>query len=361
MAQMYPETDETPEAAEGTASHEVAASLISAAAVAAGFNDLPVGMPASNGVIITEEMFEAAELYAEDVGVVMRKLANFVPNVEARIEAKQIHDLSFGTVDCWIYDQKTGHLYIWDYKFGYEIVEAFENWQAINYAAGIIEELELNGIADQFTQVHIRIAQPRAFHRDGPIREWVVNASDLRGYINVLFNKAHEALGSNPVTRSGSHCRHCSARHACPDALKAGLRLYEVAGQPLPVELPSEALGVQLSIVKRAIKQLEYIESGLDEQMKGMIRSGASVPGWKVEQGFGRERWSKPIAEVIALGDLMNIDVRKTPEAVTPKQARKLGIDDAVIMAYSETPRTGLKLVPDNGSKAKQVFNHDNK
>ena len=38
------------------------------------------------------------------------------------------------------------------------------------------------------------------------------------------------------------------------------------------------------------------------------------------------------------------------------EKAIKLGVDETVINAYSETPKTGIKLVPDNGNKAKQVF-----
>lgn len=359
MQQMYPETEENPEAMEGTASHEVGAKLIFAASVAAGFIDLPVGQTASNGVIIDDEMYEGAELFSDNVAEVMRSTAIFGGshfNIEQRVNCPTIHELSFGTPDMWIYDQKMGIIYIWDYKYGYVVYEVFENWQLLNYIAGILTLLELNGIQTQHIKIHFRIVQPRAHHRDGPIREWVVKASDLRGYFNGLENKAHEALGANSVTRSGPHCRYCSARHACPVALKSGLRMYEIAGQPIPVELSPGALGTQLTIVRRAIKQLEYIESGMTEQVKGLVRSGASIPGWKLEMGLGREWWDKPIPEVIALGDAMGIDVRKPDNVCTPKQARKKGIDDTLVSQYSGTPQTGLKLVSDNGSKTKRIF-----
>jgi hypothetical protein len=355
MSQMYPETEETPEAAEGTASHEVGAKLIQAATVAAGFIDLPIGQPASNGVVITEEMFEAAEVYAEDVADVMRSTGNFVPQVEQRVNCPTIHELSWGTPDCWIYDKATGNLYIWDYKFGYGVVEAFENWQLINYLAGIIEQLELTGIQTQYITVHMRIVQPRAFHHDGVVREWIVNASDLRGYFNTLEAAAAETLGSNPVTRSGSHCKHCPGRHACSAALQAGVQLYEVAAQPMALELPVEALSVQLSIVKRAIKQLECIESGMSEQAKVTIKTGNNVPGWLLEQGQGRQKWSVPIDEVVAMGAIEGVVLSKDA-VITPKQAIKLGIDAGVISQYSITPNTGLKLVPDNGNKARRLF-----
>jgi hypothetical protein len=55
------------------------------------------------------------------------------------------------------------------------------------------------------------------------------------------------------------------------------------------------------------------------------------------------------------MGDMLGKDLRKK-EAITPKQAIKLGVDETVIKAYSTQPRTGVKIVPDNGNKAKQVF-----
>jgi hypothetical protein len=356
MSGAYPEMGENPAAAEGTAAHEVAAQLVKWQTTATTPLEM-VDTTATNGVVIDAEMFEAAQLYADDIGAVMRELGNFMPHIEERIEAKaSVHPESFGTPDCWLFDRNTGALYIWDFKYGHETVDAFENWQGINYAAGIIEAFRADGVDDQFITVRIRIVQPRAFHRDGPIREWAIDGGELRAHINILSTNAHEALGPNPVTRSGAHCRHCSARHACPVALQAGLRLYELAGQPIPVELPLDALGVQLAIVKRAIKALAFIESGIEEQAKGLITSGSNVPGWILEQGYGREKWKAPAAEVIALGDLMGIDIRKPLEAITPKQAVKLGIDASVIKAYSETPKSSLKLVSDNGNKAKQVF-----
>ena len=360
MQQQFPEIEESQDAKDGTASHEIATLLIHAGA--RGHKYLPsdiIGQAAINGVIFTDEMFEAAEIYANDIINVMRETAVFGGpqfRIEQRVTAPRIHELSFGTPDASIYDRKKGNLFLWDYKFGFDKVEVFENWQLITYTCGLLEELEINGITDQYIKVHLRIVQPRAFQRDGIVREWIIQASDLRSYFNILHGNAAEALGPNPICRSGSHCKNCSARHACDTALTAGFKLYEVATKPTPIELSPEALGVQYAIVKRAYKQLEYLESGLAEQAKGLIRSGANVPGWMLEQGVGREKWIKPIPEVVALGDMMGHDLRKPADVITPNQARKTGLDGDLVTAYTESPRTGLKLVPDDTNKAKQVF-----
>lgn len=361
MVQQFPEPEETVEAAEGTATHEIGSRLImnqSTGNIANKASDF-VGKTASNGVIFTDEMYESARVYSDDVGDIMRSAAVFGGPCfgnEHHVKAPKIHELSHGTIDQFIFDRGKGHLYLWDLKHGHGIVEAFENWQLINYTAGIVDQFEINGLDDQHITVHMRIVQPRAFHRDGEIREWVINLSDLRAYFNTLSTNAGIALSDNAVCRSGSHCKHCNARHGCEAALRAGMSLYEVSTDPTPITLSGAALGLQLQIIKRAKKQLEYLESGFDEQVKNLIRSGVDVPGWMVENGYGREKWAKPVDEVIAFGDMMGQNLRKPDDAITPVQARKLGIDDAVIKAYSITPSTGLKIVPDNGNKARLIF-----
>lgn len=359
MNQLYPETEPQPEAMEGEASHEIGACLIEGATVGSmsSWSSFD-GLAAANGVVFTEEMFDGAELYAKDVQSVMRETRVFSGSnigIERRLEMSQIHELSFGTTDCYLFDAKKGHLYIWDYKFGYEIYEAFENWQSINYYAGIYNLLGFDGIKDQHITVHIRIVQPRAFHRDGPIREWTVKASDLRAHINILKGNAHKSLGPDAEAVSGSHCKHCPGRHACEAGLTGGMRLYEAASKPTPVELPVVALGVQLAIVIRARKQLECLESGFKTQVKALIRSGKTVPGWSAEPTFGKEKFDKPFEEVVAMGKMLGHDLQQQ-KTITPNQARKLGVDEAVITAYSSTPRTGTTIVPDNVNKIKQAF-----
>jgi hypothetical protein len=77
------------------------------------------------------------------------------------------------------------------------------------------------------------------------------------------------------------------------------------------------------------------------------------------DSGKGRERWKKdvPHAEVIMMGDLLGVDIRKPVEMDTPAQVRKKGIDESVIAEYSETPMTALKLVEVDGAKIRQIFN----
>jgi hypothetical protein len=133
------------------------------------------------------------------------------------------------------------------------------------------------------------------------------------------------------------------------------LVLYEAAGVAIPVQLSAASIGALYAIIRRARGQLEYIESGIEEQIKSRIRAGENIPGCLVEEGRGREAWAKPEEEIIALGDMMGIDVRRAG-VVTPAQAKKKGLDPEIVAAYSARPSTGFKVVVDNNLKARSAF-----
>lgn len=350
----YPETEEGEEAREGTAAHELGESMIKARAIF--FREFAVGTPASNGVVITDDIFESAVIYAKDVLEVAAE-TGVAPMVENRVHAPHIHAESWGTPDTYLVHGN--RLVIWDFKHGHEKVEAFENWQAINYFHGIIHELRLSVSEIVDLIVEIRIVQPRAYHRGGVVRVWRTSGFGLEGLGEHLKRGAAEGLSDNPPTRSGPYCKHCPGRHACSVALEGGVALYEASSHWLPAELSPQALGVQLTIVKRARKQLEYLETGYEAQVNSLVRSGTLVPGWSTETKVGKEKWDKPVGEVIQLGDILGHNLKKPPQAITPNAARKLGIDGSVITVYSSKPRVGIIVVPDNGDKAREIFEND--
>lgn len=361
MSQSFPETEETEAQRLGTAAHEVAAQYIDSYSRGAMFNP-KVGGITSNNVVIDDEMLDACELYADNVREVMISSGVFGGHflgLEQSLKMPSVHELSFGTSDCFIFDLKNMTVYIWDFKYGHDPVDVFENWQLLNYAAGVIEHLKTHF---PFVESHnqnmrfvFRISQPRSFHRDGPIREWSTTLGEITGYILRLKTAAELALSGLGETKSGGHCKYCQARHACPSALNAGVKLFEVASQALPLTMSNEALATQLAIVSRAYKQLASIKDALEQQVESLIRSGKSVPGYITQPKLGRETWKVDVSEIHALGDMLGVDLRK-PSAMTPKQAIKLGIDKDVIKAYCHQTTSGVEIVPDNGKKARLIF-----
>lgn len=355
MEQQFPESeDDRQDAAEGEASHWAGAELLA--------GRLPdEGDRAPNGVVLTVEMLEGADLYADDVTRALAKygLKPADGAIEQRVEIHAVHPLCFGTPDfrAWVpahvRPERRPLLKLWDYKFGHRYVEVHENVQCIEYVSGC---LGATNLPDWEVDVEITIVQPRSYHPSGPVRRWAFRGDQTRAHINRSSNAAHEALGPNPKAHVGPECRDCRARHACQTLQRAAADACDVAGTAQPFGLSTAALGVELRMLKRAEELLKARIAGLEQQALAAIRSGVSVPHWGVERSSGRREWSKPAAEVFALGAMFGLDLQKPAEPITPLQAVQRGIPEALLGTFSETKPGAVKLVPDTGSKARQIF-----
>ena len=366
MSLACPEDGDSEASRLGTAAHEIAAQYIDSYARGAVFNP-QLGQMTSNNVVVDDEMLDAAEMYADDVRTVMLSARTFAAPfllLEQTLDIHRISEHCFGTPDCVIFDHTNLKLYIWDFKFGMDPVEVYQNLQLVSYALGVIEYLKKRTPFIEETmasklEIVFRVAQPRAFHPDGQIREWRSYLGELFPLFTVLQGAAAKALSTHAENQSGPHCKYCPARHACPAAIQSGFKLFEAASVPLPAQMSDAGLSTLLALTQRASKQLEALRVGLEQQVEARVRLGARVPGYRVDSKQGRLTWSKPIEEVSQLGDLMGIDLRK-PTLVTPRQAEKLGIDISVINEYTHKPVTGVHVVADNGSKAKLIFGAKN-
>lgn len=346
---MFPEDEDSEAAREGTAAHWAAAEQLSGRLV-------DIGVIAPNGVVLNDEMVKAADIMFDDV---TRTLAPFglKPTdgcVETRVAINRIYPDMFGTPDFFIVIAgKPMRLFLWDFKFGHRIVEVFENAQLVDYAAGIVGHVP---DLDPGVEIVAKIVQPRAYHGEGPVREWRTTLLDLRALINISSNSAHEAFGPNPRARTGPECRDCRARHACPALQKGVYAGLDEARRVTPMIMPPAALGLERKMIDEAITLLEARRSGLDAQIEALLKAGKPVPGWRVEHGYGREAWVKPASEVIAVGAMLGVPLAKKTEAITPRQAREAGLDPAIVAQLSTRPRAAATLVEDDGTKWRRVF-----
>jgi len=332
MCAQYPQREDDPKAIEGQLAHAVVAAALLG-------QDVPSGA--------TDEMLEGADMMVDAVFPIVKPGAGLPLLVESRVDCFNIHPDNWGTPDAWLIDRVYRRLYVWDYKFGHRYVDAFENWQMIDYACGI---LKVSGVAkediDQYT-VQLTIVQPRNYHKDGPVRTWVLGVPELHGYGLRLRAAAEAAMTPGAQCTTGPECLDCTARHACTTLQAVAYASVDMSGESIPFDLPPDALGKELSVMTAAAERLKSRISGLEDEALARIKQGASVPGWLTEQGSGRERWNKPVEEIVALGEMMGVDLNK-PAAITPKQAIKAGIPAVVVAQYTETPVGEIKLVPSN-------------
>lgn len=354
----YPGPEDSPEAREGTAAHWYVAELLNG-------RDVAVGAVAPNGVPITAEMVDCAQALLIDVRDTLKACSpGSVLRVEQRVYAPSVHLESWGTPDVYILDRQAKALHVWDYKYGHRFVAAARNWQLLNYAIAVFDSEGLkHDVAYDHPEswhgwrVSLTIAQPRNYDPMGPMREWYTSGGTLRDtYLPQLHKAARESLEPGAAYTTGGHCRDCTGRHACPALQRAGAIAMDVSLATHPVDLPPHAVGLELRQISDALARLQARQTGLEEQALGLIRGGTLVPFYSAQHGSGRERWKVPVTEVFAMGEMLGADLRKSPEPITPAQARKAGIDASVIQAYAETPKGGLKLVRVDDEAAALAF-----
>lgn len=347
--QQYPDV-ETEQAREGSASHWVGEQLIGLhtqgmQSIATDF----VGKPAPNGVIISDESFEGATLYADDVASVMRQTGIFTPQLEQPVTIPRVHELNWGTPDCSI--KPPNKLIVWDYKFGRVAVETRENWQLIDYALGLLDETD-----DQYIDVELRLVQPRAFHVDGVCRSWTVKGSDLRGFANHLRAAAEESQTENPSCKAGTWCTNCSASKDCMTLQRANVTIVDRIEVLQLHELSPGDRAIELRYLQRAQDLLKERLTALETEALTQHGEGNVTPGFSIGYGRGSVNWDKPDNEVIAMGDLMGIELRKPPTPITPTQAKKLNVDGAVVNSYCKKHTGAARLVTDEKTIAGRVF-----
>jgi hypothetical protein len=329
--------DDTDASREGTAAHEVAQRLVQD-----GWY-MEVGSLTSNGVAVTEEMVEGAQLYAEAVAPYLAG-ARIEQHIECLVIHRDCHgtpDLSSGPTD--------GTLFVADYKFGHRYVSPVMNWQLIAYAIGSMPSYLPT------VSVILQIIQPRSYHRDGPVREWIIDGNQLRDYAQVLSTACHAAEQPDAQCATGPQCYKCPARHVCESALHMEQSALYLSGSTVPLYASVEAKAVRLRQIRRAADHLKQMESGITEDLIAAARRGVNVPGFTLKAGAGREKWVAEVSEVITLGAALGVDLSK-PGCITPNQARKAGLSSDIVAACSERSSGEVNLVEDDGSVARRIF-----
>jgi hypothetical protein len=338
MRSHYPE-DESEEAREGTAAHFAAAEAVRGRPVAVGAVDPVTSLP------MTAEMVECGGEFARDVLDTLKAASHgSVVQVEQRQPAG-FNPQNWGTPDAYIVDRPKLVLHLWDYKFGHRYVDAYMNWQLLNYAILI---LLANGVPPEQWRhwtITMTVYQPRNYHPAGPLREWHLAGDKLLPLYDRLKEAAAAALLPGAPLKTGAHCRDCRARTGCPALQRVAMSAVDLSFEQQRVDMPPEAVGLELAILKAAADRIKARVTGLEEQALATIRSGVDVPHWTTDYSYGRTRWKVPVAEVLILGQMYGVDLGKPPEAITPTQAKKAGVDPAVIAAYSETPRGVMALI----------------
>lgn len=297
-----------------------------------------INKKAPNGVFITEEMVDNCQEYLNAIlnqGSVEIDTSHNGTNWQIRGRADHIYN-------------EENKLYISDFKYGWRIVEPKVNYTLISHAIGWLRNNGTNNI-DTFI---FRIYQPRPYHPEGYVREWMINLDEL---IN-LCDSLDYAL-NNPINtcKTGLHCYKCPSITNCIAAQKSISNCIDTADKAFNSEVNNIDLSKILDEIKKAIFLLEQNETAYIDLATARIKKGEIINNYCLQNNLGRTRWKDTVTPELLEGITGKTFSKKT--LITPNQAEKAGVSKDVINMWCETPNKGIKLARVETSKqAEKLF-----
>lgn len=360
---------ETQQSREGTAAHWVGTECLLRAKLCAQLcapygRDCYdwLGATAPNGVLIDQKMVEGAQQLVDDVLAVAEKY-NMVSLllIEQRVHMPQVHTDNWGTFDVALYLPHLRYLFLWDYKHGHREVNVVGDFQFADYALGLVNHLQIDGLTEQGTTLVARVVQPYCYTAQGTVRDWVGPLPDLRPIWNHLAAMAHEVY-TNPRLSAGVWCRDCSAVGRCSAARKANYRAIDVVNEPYELDdMTGEELAVERQMLRDALPAMKARIEAIEDDLTNRIARGESDSGLALETTEGRREWTRPPAEIKALALQLGLDASR--DAVkTPTQLRDSApkeLRPALSQLYQTLTRRAagsLKLVTAGESKTARAF-----
>lgn len=308
-------------------------------------------------VEVTNDMVNAVVVYVD----FLRDLD--VAGYEVRLEHK--FDLAklnppapmFGTSDCTCYVPDKHKLIVADYKHGAGVaVEVENNSQLMYYALGAMLEL---GKGVKVEEIEMVIVQPRAQHRDGPIRKWSCTRQDILKFAGDLIAAAKETMKPEADLHAGKHCRFCPAQPRCPalhHETKEIAKLEFDSASPLvdPRLLSAEQVSY---ILERADLIEDWVRS-IRAHVQSELEAGKNIPGWKLVQKRALRSWNNT-TEVIKWAEKIGLDKEelydykmKSPAALEKVVGKKdlpkelySAVSSGYTLAPASDPRTAITNV----------------
>jgi hypothetical protein len=301
-----PETADTASeyAAEGTAMHEVMATLMRTRQLEPGANLYDYGWSLL-GHLMHDRIF-TSEHYETMVEPTLQHLealeleygGNFqVFGVEKSVKFPGISG-AFGTIDLLL-GSDTHVLHV-DWKFGQGIgVQAVYtdpagdtvNGQLMFYVTAA--KSSARHLYRDNRQLVAAIIQPRG---EVPLSHTVITRNEVKYFAQDLVRAVALATSRDPVRVRGEHCRFAPCKINCPlwtgpllDLSALGkvpqARTDTVSREPTPY-------GEYLARAKALVDGMAMFKKELDEQLHAYLEDGGVVPGWRLKPKAKQRQWA---------------------------------------------------------------------
>jgi hypothetical protein len=296
---------------------------------------------APNGIFITADMIEHVRPFIDNlkgIGEVEVEVNHCGENYEVRGRADHIY-----------YDDDRKTLYITDFKYGWKIVEPYDNWTLISHAVGYMRR---NVLAQKAEKIVFVIYQPRPFHPDGVMRSYEMLIEEFSSKTDQMLIALRQPV---ELCMTGPHCYKCPSLGVCRAASVATMNSIDVAYGVFNADIDSVNLAKILDEIDRAFDMLKQSKSAYEELAMHRLKIGKSVGSYTLQTGKGHTKWKEHVTSDM-IQALTGIDCSRKV-LMTPAQSKKLGVPEGVIESFTERPDTGLKLVRvDLNKQAEKLF-----
>jgi hypothetical protein len=271
---------------------------------------------------VDADMADAVQLYLDTVLSYSKAEKDTVSGFEKRFHLKQIDEEAFGTNDFFAYQVHKRHLVIVDYKHGQgHPVDAENNKQLMYYALGALQDYP------KCETVELVIVQPRAPHREGPVRKWTISREQLDAFGEELKEAIARTRQPNAPLDAGDHCKFCAAQPICPELHKKALEVAKAAFDPITESymLP-EPTALTTQDIKRVLDSASMFDGWLrsvEKYAESLAVAGQKLPGYKLVRKKTNRSWadSEKAQEVLykEFGD----EILTEPQLLSVSQAEK--------------------------------------
>lgn len=303
-----------------------------------------LGDVAPNGVAYDADMQSAAEMY-------MRAIDETRQGAQVFLEVTlPVPGVGSGTPDAYaiVFIAGRWHVFIWDLKYGFRVVESWPNPQLIAYAMAVCEA---HGLQFEECEFHFCIVQPRRWHVAGYVRNHIASGREVLRHALQIIAAVQLAKSEAPPLQPGKHCEWCPGRAECK-ALRADVLETVVA---MPEALPFHAAESELLFLRQYQAKLAAYVSGLEIQIEHGLKTGARSTKFEMRRSQGRRVWNDP-AKARILAQLLGVNIEKKPDLITPKQAFDAGMPADLVNLYSGREAGKVTLEIADASKWAKVF-----
>lgn len=256
-------------------------------------------------VTFTQEMLDYVRKYTDRISVAQVGESHTEEHVK-------IFDNLEGTPDNFYFHDEV--LFVSDLKYGYQQIDAKDNYQLLLYAYGIIQKYKESYWIDG---VVLAIYQPRLDRIDSYTytrEEFDVKITELQ-----MAASTTQSVNALELLHPGEHCAkyYCKARATCP-----ALNKFVLSDLP-DMEDVDDDIGSKLSKIPIIRSWCDAVEQ---EAYRLAVREGKPVSGYKVVQSrSGNRKWrSDQEAEQIMRSMRLRREQMYNYKIISPTEAEKM-------------------------------------